>query len=163
MARVDSLLLVVMSCVTRQLEDLGSEVLYHSCKVDWNTSTDPLGIVAETEPLKDGSATSVTNLKVASFSLNFVTGDVSLLFGNPSELSLLDQICFVHLMFSVGACLVFVSSTEHKNGLLPSLAIHISVMTCDAYVVDHMVRFTSPPFFFCILQAIENWSRGRPG
>ena len=49
MARVDSLLLVVTSCITRQLEDLGSEVLHHSCKVDWSASTDPLGIVATAE------------------------------------------------------------------------------------------------------------------
>ena len=49
MARVDPLLLVVTSCVTRQLEDLGSEVLHHSCKVDWSTSTDPFGIVATAE------------------------------------------------------------------------------------------------------------------
>ena len=49
MARVDSLLLVVTSCVTCQLEDLGSEVLHHSCKVDWSTSTDPFGIVTTAE------------------------------------------------------------------------------------------------------------------
>ena len=66
-------------------------------------------------------------------------------FGNPSELFLLVRICFVRLMlFSVGACLVFVASTEHKIGLLPSMAIHISVTTCDACAADHMVRFTRP-------------------
>ena len=53
-------------------------------------------------------------------------------FGNPSELFLLARICFVRLMvFSVSVCLVFIASTECKIGLLPSMAIHISVMTCD--------------------------------
>ena len=68
-----------------------------------------------------------------------------MLFGNPSELFLLARICFLRLMlFSIGAGLVFVASTERKIGLLPSTAIHISVMTCDACATDHMVRFTRP-------------------
>ena len=73
-------------------------------------------------------------------------------FGNPSELFLLARICFVRLMFSVGACLVFVASTERKIGLLPSMAIHISVTTCDNCAADHMVRFTRPSpsvFAYC--------------
>ena len=66
-------------------------------------------------------------------------------FGNPSELFLLARICFLRLMlFSVSACLVFVASTERKIGLLPSMARHISVTTCDACAADHVVRFTSP-------------------
>ena len=36
------------------------------------------------------------------------------------------------------------SSTERKIGLLPSMAIHIYVTTCDAYAADHVVRFTRP-------------------
>ena len=74
-------------------------------------------------------------------------------FGNPSELSLLARICFARLMlFSVGTCLVFVANTEHKNGLLPSIAMHINVKTCDACDTDHMVRFTMPSpsvFAYC--------------
>ena len=56
-------------------------------------------------------------------------------------------------------------STERKIGLLPSMAIHISVTTCDACAADHVVRFTrpSPSVFAYWLQAIKNWSRGRPG
>ena len=66
-------------------------------------------------------------------------------FGNPSELFLLARICFVRLMlFSVSACVVFVASTERKIGLLPSMAIYISVTTCDACAADHVVRFTRP-------------------
>ena len=60
---------------------------------------------------------------------------------------------FLRLMlFSVGACLVFVTSTERKIGLLPSMAIHISVTTCDACAADHVVRFTRPSpsvFAYC--------------
>ena len=74
-------------------------------------------------------------------------------FGNPSELFLLARICFVRLMlFSVSACLVFVASTERKISLLPSMAIHISVTTCDACAADHVVRFTRPSpsvFAYC--------------
>ena len=74
-------------------------------------------------------------------------------FGNPSELFLLARICFLRLMlFSVSACLVFVASTERKIGLLPSMAIHISVTTCDACAADHVVRFTRPSpsvFAYC--------------
>ena len=66
-------------------------------------------------------------------------------FGNRSELFLLAQICFVRLMvLSVSACLVFVASTERKIGLLPSMAIHISVTTCDTCAADHVVRVTRP-------------------
>ena len=74
-------------------------------------------------------------------------------FGNPSELFLLARICFVRLMvFSVSACLVFIASSERKIGLLPSMAIHIGVTTCDACAADHMVRFTRPSpsaFAYC--------------
>ena len=83
-------------------------------------------------------------------------------FGNPLELFLLARICFLRLMFSVSACLVFVASTECKISPLPSMAIHISVTTCDTCAADYMVRFTRPPRF-CILQVIKNWSWGRPG
>ena len=65
-------------------------------------------------------------------------------FGNPSELFFLAQICFLRLMFSVSARLVFVASTERKISLLPSMAIHISVTTCDACAADHVLRFTRP-------------------
>ena len=66
-------------------------------------------------------------------------------FGNPSELFFLARICFLHLMlFSISACLVFVASTERKIGLLPSMAIHLSVTTCDACAVDDVLRFTRP-------------------
>ena len=74
-------------------------------------------------------------------------------FGNPSELFLLARICFVRLMvFSISACLVFVASSERKIGLLPSMAIHISVTTSDACAADHVVRFTRPSpsvFAYC--------------
>ena len=56
------------------------------------------------------------------------------------------------MVLSVSACLVFVASTEHKIGLLPSIAIHISVTTCDACAADHVVRFTRPSpsvFAYC--------------
>ena len=49
-------------------------------------------------------------------------------------------------------CLIFVASTEHKNGLLPSIAMHINVKTCDACDADHVVRFTMPSpsvFTYC--------------
>ena len=84
-------------------------------------------------------------------------------FGNPSELFLLARIRFVCLiLFSISACSVFVASTERKIGLFPSLAVQLSV--CDACAVDHVVRFTRPSsLHFCILQAIKNWNRGRPG
>ena len=66
-------------------------------------------------------------------------------FGNPSELFLLAGICCLRLMlFSVSACLVFVASTERKISLLPSMAVHICVTTCDACAADHVVRFTRP-------------------
>ena len=74
-------------------------------------------------------------------------------FSNPSELFLLARICFLHLMlFSVSAYPVFVASRECKIGLLPGMAIHISVMTCDACAADHVVRFTRPSpsvFAYC--------------
>ena len=74
-------------------------------------------------------------------------------FGKPSELFLLARICFVRLMmFSVSACLVFIASSERKISLLPSMAIHIRVTTCDACAADHVVRFTSPSpsvFAYC--------------
>ena len=74
-------------------------------------------------------------------------------FSNPSELFLLARICFLRLMlFSVSACLVFVASRERKIGLLPSMAIHISVTTCDACAADQVVRFTRPSpsiFAYC--------------
>ena len=74
-------------------------------------------------------------------------------FSNPSELFLLARICFVHLiLFSVITCLVFVASTERKIGLLPSMAIHICVTTCDACATDHVARFTRPSpsaFAYC--------------
>ena len=76
-----------------------------------------------------------------------------MLFGNPLELFLLAQICFVRLVvFSVSACLVFIASSERKIGLLPSMAIHIMVTTCDACAADHVVRFTRPSpsvFAYC--------------
>ena len=56
------------------------------------------------------------------------------------------------MVFSIGACLVFVASSECKIGLLPSMAIHISVTTCDACAADHVVRFTRPSpsvFAYC--------------
>ena len=67
-------------------------------------------------------------------------------FGNPSELFLLARIYyFVRLiLFSIGACLIFVASTKRKIGLLPSMAVYISVTTCDACAMDHVVRFTRP-------------------
>ena len=74
-------------------------------------------------------------------------------FSNPSELFLLARICFVRLMvFSISACLVFVASSERKISLLPSMAIHISVTTCDACAADQVVRFTRPSpsvFAYC--------------
>ena len=60
-------------------------------------------------------------------------------FGNPLELCLLAQICFVRLtLFSVGTCLIFVASTERKISLLRSMAIHIKR---DARATYHVVRF----------------------
>ena len=56
------------------------------------------------------------------------------------------------MVFSVSACLVSVASSERKIGLLPSMAIHISVTTCDARAADHVVRFTRPSpsvFAYC--------------
>ena len=56
------------------------------------------------------------------------------------------------MVFSVSACLVFVASSERKIGLLPSMAIHISVTTSDAGAADHVVRFTRPSpsvFAYC--------------
>ena len=68
-----------------------------------------------------------------------------MLFGNPSELFLLARIGIVRLMlFSISTFLVFVASTERKICLLCSMAIHISVTTCDGCAADHMVRFTRP-------------------
>ena len=63
-------------------------------------------------------------------------------------------------MFSISTCLVFIASTEHKIHLLQSIAIHISMMTCDAYAADHMVRTPrpSPSVFACC-----NWRWERPG
>ena len=80
-------------------------------------------------------------------------------FGNPSELFFLAWICFVRLMLlSISACLVFVASTERNIGLLPSIAVHISVTTCDACATDHVVRFTklSPSVF-------AYWKRSKTG
>ena len=59
---------------------------------------------------------------------------------------------FVCLMFFAGACHVFVVSTERKIGLLPSMGIHISVMTFDICAVDHVVGITRPSpsvFAYC--------------
>ena len=88
-------------------------------------------------------------------------------FGNPLELFLLARMCFVRLMlFPISACLVFVASTERMIGLLPSMAIHISVTTRDARAMDHMGRFTRPSL--SVLHAASNqkldpgkvWERG---
>ena len=38
----------------------------------------------------------------------------------------------------------YCSYSEHKIGLLPSLAVHLSVTTCDTCAMDHVVRFTRP-------------------
>ena len=46
----------------------------------------------------------------------------------------------------------YLTLTERKIGLLPSMAIHISVTTCDACAADHVVRFTRPSpsiFAYC--------------
>ena len=52
-------------------------------------------------------------------------------------------VCFVGLMlFSVGACLMFVANTECKISLLCSMDIHTSVTKCDACAANHMIRFT---------------------
>ena len=68
------------------------------------------------------------------------------------------------MVFSVSACLVFVASSERKIGLLPSMAIHISVTTSDARAANHVVKFTRPsPSVFAYCKPIKNWSRGRPG
>ena len=64
---------------------------------------------------------------------------------------------------SIGACLVFVSSIERKIILLRSTVIHISVTTCDACAVDHVVRFTSPFFHTASNKKLEvgkTWERG---
>ena len=56
------------------------------------------------------------------------------------------------MVFSVSACLVFVASSERKIGLLPSMAIHITLTTSDARAADHVVRFTRPSpsvFAYC--------------
>ena len=56
------------------------------------------------------------------------------------------------MVLSVSTSLVFVANTERKIGLLPSMAIHISVTTCDARATDHVVRFTRPSpsvFAYC--------------
>ena len=108
---------------------------------------------SETELLKDGSTASVANPKAAAFFAilaKFVTANIHVSFGNSSELFFLAQICFLCLvLFSVSACFIFVASTERKISLLPSMAIHISMTTCDACVVDHELRFTrsSPSIF----------------
>ena len=73
-------------------------------------------------------------------------------FDNTLELFLLARICFVRLMmFSAGACLIFVACIECKIGLLHSMTIHISMTTCDACAMDH-IRFTRPSpsvFAYC--------------
>ena len=64
------------------------------------------------------------------------------------------------MLLSVGTCLVFIASTEHKIGLLPSMVIHISVTTCDACAVDHVVRFTGPSpsaFAYCKQSKTGGW------
>ena len=71
-----------------------------------------------------------------------------------------DMFCVLDVVL----CLVFVASSERKIGLLPSMALRISVTTCDTCATDHVLRFTGPSTFgFCILQAIKNWSQGIPG
>ena len=68
------------------------------------------------------------------------------------------------MLFSISACLILVASTKRKIGLLLSMAVNISVMTCDACAADHMVKIHQAfSLCFCILQAIKNWSRRRPG
>ena len=86
-------------------------------------------------------------------------------FGNPLELFLLALICFVRLMlFSVSTCLVFIASTERKIGLLPSMAVHISVTTCDTCAADHVVRFTRPsPSVFAYCKQSKAGGGERPG
>ena len=57
MTRDDTGLLVVTGSIASKFEDFSSEVLEHSCKVDWGTSTDTLGVVAlsqETVDTTDG-------------------------------------------------------------------------------------------------------------
>ena len=44
------------------------------------------------------------------------------------------------------------ANSERKISLLPSMAINISVTTCDACAADHVVRFTTPSpsvFAYC--------------
>ena len=56
------------------------------------------------------------------------------------------------MLLSVGACLVFVASTERKISLLRSTAIHIKRDQRDARGRDHVVRFTRPSgsvFAYC--------------
>ena len=70
------------------------------------------------------------------------------------------------MVFSVNACLVFVASSERKIGLLPSMAIHISVTTSDARAADHVVRSPGllPPFLHTAsdqkLEPGKAWERG---
>ena len=66
----------------------------------------------------------------------FITADITCRSSNLSELSLQAKICFACLMFSVSTCLVTIASAEHKISLLPSMAIHISVTTCDVSATE---------------------------
>ena len=48
-------LLVVFSSVASQLKDLSSQVLEHSSKVDWSSSTNSLSVVALADESVDSS------------------------------------------------------------------------------------------------------------
>ena len=65
------------------------------------------------------------------------------------------------MLFSISTCLILQASTERKIGLLPSTAMHTSVMTCDTSACHGSRGKIHQAFslLFCILQAIKNWSR----
>ena len=75
----DSRLLVVSGCIAGQLEDFSSQVFQDSCKVDWRSSTNSLGVVSLADEsvnsadweLKSGSARSCLCLGSDLSSLSF--------------------------------------------------------------------------------------------
>jgi len=108
----DTLTLVITSSVTSELDDLGSQVLKNSSKVDRSTSTDTIGVVTLTKSVVDTTNGELkTSLGRAALGITLLTsttarlGDGGLLGGSSS--SFLGLRRHLYLMFTTkksGCC-----------------------------------------------------------
>ena len=125
--------------------------------LSWNLSCfSSFFVTGDKTPLKDASTVSVANRKSGLLLFHychFVTADIShMSFSNPLELCLLVWICWCQSP----SALVFVDSTEHKIGLLNSMAIHTK---CNACATDHVIIFITSSHSIFSYIVTKSWSQ----